>query len=103
MGVCNPISDGFNIFFIFSREETIKRSYINAKKKDAEQMRTAEAPGQKIKKGISEKTSRAVHPPGIRRIRKTFPPENVPRPPLPANPNADICGPFILPGIPPIP
>lgn len=65
---------------------------LTQKRKDAEQKRTAEAPGQKIKKGISEKTSRAVHPPGIRRIRKTFPPENVPRPPcrrIPMQTSAD--------------
>ncbi len=79
----------FCFFYVTKRKNEVT---LTQKRKDAEQKRTAEAPGQKIKKGISEKTSRAVHPPGIRRIRKTFPPENVPRPPcrrIPMQTSAD--------------
>ena len=52
------------------------------------------------KKRHKRKTSHGMHPPWSRRLRKTFPPENVLRPPCRRNPMQTIRT-FILPGNPP--
>ena len=89
----------FTIFHVIKRG---KRVRLTQQRSVAEQMRTEKKSSlEEIKKGISGKRPMPCIPPGFATSGKTFPPENVFRPPCRQNPMQTCCGPFILPGNPP--